>query len=272
MSYLILQMLFCLIIAAILGFIIGWLLRGISIKQRELELTEECDKRIRGLKILPASEIEKQKTAVFEEHSNTVSTKSSNLAGTENTHVAGTQSSTATATGNTNVSDTKSSNLTGAGSATNVANTVSAESKTSEVSLSQYDIEDIEGIGQGRGNALRGLGISTIQLLFDNFRQADGNRGKLASKLKIEEDIVRQWVSMADLMRIPGVGSQYSELLEASGVHSVPDLANQDALSLAEKMQQTNKAQHITVITLPGTSEVSSWITIAKSLPPKLTL
>jgi predicted flap endonuclease-1-like 5' DNA nuclease len=263
MSYLILQMLFCLIIAAILGFIIGWLLRGISVKQRELELTEECDKRIRGLKILPASEIAKQTTAAATVSSNVASTQSSNLADTGSTKTTNTKSSNLTGTGNTNVASTQS---------TNVVNTVSAESNTSEVSLNQYDIEDIEGIGQGRGNALRGLGISTIQHLFDKFRQADGNRAALASKLKIEEDIVRQWVSMADLMRIPGVGSQYSELLEASGVHSVPQLATQDALSLAEKMHQINKSQHITVLALPGTAEVSSWITIAKSLPSKITI
>ena len=60
MSYLILQILFCLIIAAVIGFIIGWLLRGISVKQREHDLIEECDKRIRGLKIRPASELAQQ--------------------------------------------------------------------------------------------------------------------------------------------------------------------------------------------------------------------
>ncbi len=247
MRYLIQQILLCLIIAAILGFIIGWLLRGISAKKREVDMTEECDKRIRGLKIQPASETEKQNRAA--------ATASSNIADTGNTNDVSTETSYFTET-----------------ASTHVANTVSAESAASEISLSQYDIEDIEGIGQGRGNVLRGLGISTIQQLFDQYRQADGSRSELASKLEIEEDIVRQWVSMADLMRISGVGSQYSELLEASGVHSVPQLADQDALNLAETMQKTNKAQHITVLSLPGTSEVSSWIAMAKSLPSRMTV
>jgi predicted flap endonuclease-1-like 5' DNA nuclease len=242
MSYLIQQILLCLIIAAVLGFIIGWLLRGISAKQREHDLTAECDKRIRGLKIRPASELVQQTTtAVPSESSNVAQTIS---AVNENTYVENNVSAHNKTTGN----------------------------KLREVALNQYAIEDIEGIGQGRGNVLREIGIATIQQLFDNYRQADGSRGDLASKLKIEEDIVRQWVSMADLMRIQGVGSQYSELLEATGVHSVPQLADQDALSLAEKMHQTNKSQHITVLALPGTSEVSTWITIAKSLPSMITV
>ncbi len=245
MSYLIQQILFCLIIAAILGFIIGWLLRGISAKQRELNLTAECDKRIRGLKILPASEIEKQRVAAIK----------TTIADTGNTNVVSTESTTPT---NNTIAD--------------VANTVSADSKIDQVSLNEHDIEQIEGIGQGRGNVLRGLGIATIQELLDKYSKANGSRGVLASKLEIDEDVVRQWVSMADLMRIPGIGSQYSELLEASSVHSVPELAEQDALNLTETMLLINKAQHITVLTLPGTSEVSSWITIAKSLPSKITL
>ena len=249
MSYLILQILFCLIIAAVIGFIIGWLLRGISVKQREHNLIEECDKRIRGLKIRPASELAQQTVIA-------APSESSNVADTLSPDIKNTSVDKSVPVKN---------------KVTNNKHKV-ADNQLREVSLNQYAIEDIEGIGQGRGNALREIGITTIQQLFDQYRQADGSRGGLASKLEIEEDIVRQWVSMADLMRIPGIGSQYSELLEASGVHSVPELADQDALSLAEKMHQINKTQNITVLALPGTSAVSAWITIAKSLPSKITI
>ncbi len=227
MSYLIKQILLCMIIAAVLGFIIGWILRGNKAKQRERYLAEECDKRVRAMQMKSASTGRKATVAT------------SSAAALASSSAAGQSSST-----------TK---------------------RIEQAPINEYDIEEIEGIGKGRGKRLRKLGISTIEQFLDKYHLI-GARKELAAELDLEEYVVRKWVSMADLMRIPGVGSQYSELLEASGVHSVPELANQDANSLATKMEQVNKAEHTTVHAVPDSADVSEWISAAKSLPSKITI
>ena len=49
-----------------------------------------------------------------------------------------------------------------------------------------------------------------------------------------------KWANMADLMRISGVGAEYSELLEAAGVDTVKELRNRNAENLAAKMAEVN--------------------------------
>ena len=79
-----------------------------------------------------------------------------------------------------------------------------------------------------------------------------------------------QWVSMADLYRIKGVGQEYAELLEAAGVNTVPELAKGVPSNLVEKMAAAN-AQRKMVRRLPVLSQVESWVEQAKGLPSVIT-
>jgi predicted flap endonuclease-1-like 5' DNA nuclease len=220
MSYLIQQILLCLLIAAIIGFVVGWLLRGISARQHEQDQAKEFEQRLRELKRRTASRQSTQTSAAL--------------------HTA--------------------------------PDAASLLDVDSAAHIDDYYIEAIEGIGQGRGKILREMGVSMVQEFLQKYRRADDRRTELATKLDIDEHVVRQWVSMADLMRIQGIGSQYSELLEASGVYSVPELAQQDAERLTEKMKLVNRVEHATILALPDASEVSAWIEIAKSLPSIITV
>jgi hypothetical protein len=51
---------------------------------------------------------------------------------------------------------------------------------------------------------------------------------------------------MADLMRIRGIGKQFSELLEAAGVDTVKELRARRAANLATKMKEANAAKKLT--------------------------
>jgi predicted flap endonuclease-1-like 5' DNA nuclease len=73
-------------------------------------------------------------------------------------------------------------------------------------------------------------------------------------------------VNHADLMRIKGVGSEYADLLEAAGIDSVPELAQRNAASLAEKLAAANEAKNL-VRRIPTEAEVTGWIAEAKTLP-----
>jgi predicted flap endonuclease-1-like 5' DNA nuclease len=71
------------------------------------------------------------------------------------------------------------------------------------------------------------------------------------------------------LYRISGIGSEFSELLEAAGVNSVPELARQNATSLTHKMMTINEKKKLTRRE-PSEKEVSKWIEQAGTLPQML--
>jgi len=71
---------------------------------------------------------------------------------------------------------------------------------------------------------------------------------------------------MADLFRINGIGQEYAQLLEVSGVDTVPELAHRNATNLVAKMEEVNEAKNLTRKT-PSVTVVEKWIAQAKELP-----
>ena len=55
--------------------------------------------------------------------------------------------------------------------------------------------------------------------------------------------LIREWVDKVDLMRVPGVGPQYSDLLEAAGVDSPAELAQRNPANLAITVQEVVAAR-----------------------------
>ena len=127
-----------------------------------------------------------------------------------------------------------------------------------------YDIVDIEGIGKVYRERLRGLGIETTEKLLELCAAAEG-RQQLADRLELPLRTIRDWVSMADLMRLSGVATQFSELLQASGVDSVQELATQDAEELARRLAEVNEKGKLTR-TVPNAEKVAAWIEEAGTL------
>ena len=71
---------------------------------------------------------------------------------------------------------------------------------------------------------------------------------------------------MADLMRVPGIGGQWSELLWRCDIADVPSLARQQVDPLLEKMKRINADEH-RVHELPGRHRVELWIAEAARMP-----
>jgi hypothetical protein len=82
--------------------------------------------------------------------------------------------------------------------------------------------------------------------------------------------LVLKWVNMADLMRIKGIGEEYSELLEKAGVDTVRELRNRIPENLHAAMLKANET-HKLVRRPPHLSEVASWIKEAKESEPVMT-
>jgi hypothetical protein len=129
-------------------------------------------------------------------------------------------------------------------------------------------VEEIEGIGTGFGNRLRADGIATTEQLLELCASDDGVR-RVCKCVGLDENTVRNWGTMADLMRIRGLGGQWSELLWRCDVHSVQELATRDAAALIAKMAEVNAAEH-RVAELPGEHRVSRFISEAAELRPVL--
>ena len=75
---------------------------------------------------------------------------------------------------------------------------------------------------------------------------------------------------MADLMRIKGVGEEYSELLEKAGVDTVKELKHRNAANLHKAMLETNAEKKL-VRQTPSLKSVENWVAQAKELPATMT-
>src|SRR5262245_56628594 len=91
----------------------------------------------------------------------------------------------------------------------------------------------------------------------------------LSKKSGLTEKQVLKFANMVDLYRIKGVGSEFAELLEASGVDTVVELARRNAGELAKKMAEIGQTKKLTR-RIPGEAEVGKWIQQAKALPRAL--
>jgi predicted flap endonuclease-1-like 5' DNA nuclease len=123
----------------------------------------------------------------------------------------------------------------------------------------------IEGIGEKYAIKLRMIGISTTDNLLDRGRTPQG-REEIAKKSGITKTLILEWVNLADLFRIKGVGEEYSDLLEEAGVDTVVELAQRNPSNLYEAVVEVNKKKKL-VRRLPPQAQVSDWVKQAKKLP-----
>ena len=128
-----------------------------------------------------------------------------------------------------------------------------------------YKIIEVEGIGEVYAKKLTGVGINTIEELLEKAKKPAG-RKELAEAADIPEKLILTWANHADLMRIDGVGPQFSDLLEAAGVDTVKELKHRVPANLAAKLVENNEEKHL-VRRVPSEKEVEKMIEQAKELP-----
>lgn len=126
-------------------------------------------------------------------------------------------------------------------------------------------ISDIEGIGAAYAKKLTRAGIRSVEGLLKMGANAKG-RKQIAEASGIELTFVLGWVNRADLYRIKGVGKQYSDLLEKSGVDTVVELGKRTPANLYKKMLEINQSKNL-VNSMPGAKQVEGWVEQAKKLP-----
>lgn len=128
------------------------------------------------------------------------------------------------------------------------------------------NIEDVEGIGPVNAGKLTAAGIGTTDQLLERGAKPSG-RQAIADATGISAGQILKWVNHADLWRINGVGSEYSDLLEAAGVDSPAELAQRNAANLATTFQEIDAARPNWIRRMPSEETVTGWIAQAKNLP-----
>ena len=131
--------------------------------------------------------------------------------------------------------------------------------------MANYKVEEVEGIGEKIGAKFREAGVNTTDKLLAATKTRK-ERKALAETTGVSEKLVLKFANMVDLFRINGIGQEFSELLEVSGVDTVPELAMRNAENLTQKMEEVNAKKKLTRRT-PSLKEVEKWIEEAKTLP-----
>lgn len=131
-----------------------------------------------------------------------------------------------------------------------------------------YKIHQIEGIGPSYAQKLSEAGIGTTSELLKICCHKRG-RQQTAEKTGLSESQLLKWANLADLMRVSGVGAEYSELLEAAGVDTIKELRTRNAENLASKMAEINSQKKLTR-SVPSAKVVAKWVSGAATLEPMI--
>ncbi|MBN1219111.1 MAG: DUF4332 domain-containing protein [Anaerolineae bacterium] len=129
-------------------------------------------------------------------------------------------------------------------------------------------IQQLKGITNELTNALKAQGFFNSDQLLDAARTPLG-RKLLAEQVGVDPRIILELANRADLARICGIGSVFSNLLEHAGVDTVKELANRRPGNLYDKLAETNSQKELAG-RAPTFKAVEDWVAQAKSLPPKL--
>jgi predicted flap endonuclease-1-like 5' DNA nuclease len=130
-------------------------------------------------------------------------------------------------------------------------------------------LTSIQGIAEATEKKLNAAGVKNVDELLERGATPKG-REELAAKSGLPAAQILKFVNYADLFRIKGIAGQTAELLEASGVNTVAELAQRNPANLAAKVKEVNDAKKLSGQS-PTEKQLGEWIEAAKTLPKKVT-
>ena len=129
-------------------------------------------------------------------------------------------------------------------------------------------IEAIEDIGVRHRSRLKAADLWSCRALLEAGATKKGRR-IVAETVGVSDSRVLEWVHKADLMRIHGISTRYSQLLEAAGIDSIRKLKKSRPAHLHESLVAEDKKRRKRLVNrLPAAKEVASWVDQARKLPP----
>ncbi|NMG08298.1 DUF4332 domain-containing protein [Brasilonema sp. UFV-L1] len=133
----------------------------------------------------------------------------------------------------------------------------------SSISSSNWSIEQLPGLSQQQQAQLQNCGITTTAALIQQGK-TPADKLVLANKLQIHLQYVKKWVALADLARIPSVGTQYCGLLLHAGIASVAHLAATPIHRLHQQLLRLVVATMQRRDLCPSIEQVQQWSQDAK--------
>ena len=130
--------------------------------------------------------------------------------------------------------------------------------------MSVTTISDIKGLVPQVKAKLESEGIKNTRQLLEH-TQTQKQRTELAYKVGTTPEAMKELANRADLMRLNGVGGDFSNLLEEAGVNSCKELQHR----VPEKLYKTLEAIHTDKKIghrVPTLIQMTEWITEAKAL------
>lgn len=127
-----------------------------------------------------------------------------------------------------------------------------------------HSITTIHGLEEGHAEELARHGIrNTDQLIRrvgspSELHELSRNTGFPVAQL-------RRWGGLAQVMRVPGVGPGFAELLALAGVDSLPQLSRRHPVGLARRLGETVRLNKDSP-NAPSPRVVARWITDARKI------
>lgn len=121
-------------------------------------------------------------------------------------------------------------------------------------------VNELEGIRKAEARRLRETGVHhTGQLLYRD-------PAELSRAARVDAVRVRAWQSMADLVRINGVGPQFAATLYRAGVVSVGQLADETPETLVQRVERAPQSGRKRVRASIDEGRARAWIEEAREL------
>lgn len=125
-----------------------------------------------------------------------------------------------------------------------------------------YKLSEIKGVSANLAKSLASLGITDSDEFLLAVTEPDALK-KLSSDLGVGEQMLSSLANRADLMRVPGIGPAYTDLLNNAGVTSVADLRAAGS-GLFDKLVLAGET--LGIKGLPKQAEVADWEKSAQSM------
>lgn len=129
-------------------------------------------------------------------------------------------------------------------------------------------IEHLKGVTPELVVALHAQGIrNSDDFLAESATPAQ--RKALAAALGVETGVILELANRADLARINGIGSIYSDLLEHTGVDTVKELSTRRPDNLYQAIYSANQVKRLAKMP-PSEDMVEGWVKQARVMSPVL--
>ncbi len=128
-----------------------------------------------------------------------------------------------------------------------------------------FNLEDLPGFPSKLLRVLNEAGIHTTAELLQAAPNLPSQR-QLARSLNLRDQEISKWAAMADLARVPGVGTQYCGVLLHSGIGSLQQLAQADAGRVHRHILRFQVSLLQRKDRCPALADVLHWIQLAKQM------